>query len=67
MDEQTLRKLGHDLRGLLSPAMMVAERLQNNPDPAIQKSGTLILESLDRAVAAIGRATGLADGRTGTG
>ncbi len=56
MDEQTLRKLGHDLRGLLSPAMMVAERLQKNPDPAIQKSGTLILESLDRAVAAISRA-----------
>jgi len=57
MDEQSLRKLGHDLRGLLSPAMMVAERLQNNPDPAIQKSGTLILESLDRAVAAISKAT----------
>ncbi len=57
MDEQGLRKLGHDLRGLLSPAMMLAERLQNNPDPAVQKSGTLILQSLDRAVAAISKAT----------
>ena len=57
MDEPTLRKLGHDLRGMLSPAMMVAERLQNNPDPAIKKAGTIILESLDRAVAAISKAT----------
>jgi hypothetical protein len=56
MDEQRLRKLAHDLRGLLAPAMMLAERLQNNPDPAVQRSGTLILESLDRAVAAIGKA-----------
>ncbi len=57
MDESTLRKLSHDLRGILSPAMMVAERLQNSADPATSRAGTIILESLDRAVAVIGEAT----------
>ena len=54
MDDPILRKLSHDLRGILSPAMMVAERLQNNADPAIRNAATLILESLDRAVARLG-------------
>jgi hypothetical protein len=57
MDEAKLRKLGHDLRGILSPAMMVAERLQNSPDPAISRAGAIILESLDRAVTTISEAT----------
>jgi hypothetical protein len=55
VDDLTLRKLGHDLRGILSPAMMVAERLENHPDPAISRAGTLILESLDRAVALLNK------------
>ena len=58
MDDTTLRKLSHDLRGILSPAMMVAGRLQNHPDASISKSGRLVLECLDRAVAKLVEANG---------
>ena len=57
MDDAVFRKLGHDLRGILSPAMMVAERLEDNPDPAISSAGTMILEALDRAVEMIAKAS----------
>ncbi len=56
MNEKILRQLGHDLRGILAPAMMVAERLQRHPDPTVQHAGTIVLNSLDEAVATL-RAT----------
>jgi hypothetical protein len=53
MDQPALRQLGHDLRGILAPAMMVAERLQKHADPAVQRAGDIVLDSLDKAVLAI--------------
>ncbi len=50
MNETILRQLGHDLRGILAPAMMVAERLQRHPDPTVQHAGTIVLTALDQAV-----------------
>jgi signal transduction histidine kinase len=44
-------KLGHDLRGALSPAMLMSERLESNPDPAIRQAGTIVARALDRATA----------------
>ncbi|MDG6094167.1 hypothetical protein LOC54_03390 [Acetobacter sp. AN02] len=41
----------HDLRGLLSPAMLAADQLSLNPDPQIRKLSGQILDSLDRALA----------------
>lgn len=41
--------LRHDLRGVLSPALMVTDRLLRNPDPAIQRAGQAIVRSVDRA------------------
>ena len=43
--------LRHDLRGVLSPALMVADRLVNNPDPAIRRAGDAVVRSVDRATA----------------
>ena len=45
--------LRHDLRGVLSPALMVTDRLLSNPDPAIQRAGQAVVRSVDRATALI--------------
>ncbi|MGV4876760.1 hypothetical protein [Acetobacter indonesiensis] len=41
-------KLRHDIRGIISPAMLAAEQLDENPDPLVQKAAQTINESLDR-------------------
>ena len=43
--------LRHDLRGALSPALMVADRLLNNADPAVRRAGEAVVRSVDRATA----------------
>ena len=53
MPQDRLRELSHALRNILGPAMMVAERLSDHPDPSVQRGAKIILESLDRATAAI--------------
>ena len=45
--------LRHDLRGVLSPALMVTDRLLSNADPAVQRAGQAIVRSVDRATAII--------------
>ena len=49
--EAAASTLRHDLRGVLSPALMVADRLVNNPDPAIRRAGDAVVRSVDRATA----------------
>jgi signal transduction histidine kinase len=44
-----LGRFSHDMRGILSPAMLTAERLQANTDPAISRAGGLLLRSVERA------------------
>ena len=53
MNDEATRKLGHELRNVLSPAMMMAERISTHPDPQVQRAGKLILDSLDKATALI--------------
>lgn len=53
VDTDPVRALGHALRNTLSPAMLVAERLSDHADPAVQRSAKIILESLDKAAEAI--------------
>ena len=42
-------KVSHDLRGILTPALLTAERLQLNPDPRVQRAGEMLAQAVDRA------------------
>ncbi|MFT8419354.1 MAG: hypothetical protein ABF636_11080 [Acetobacter sp.] len=44
-------KLRHDIRGIISPAMLAAEQLSLSQDPAVEKAATTINDSLDRLTA----------------
>ena len=44
-----MAKVNHDLRGILSPAMLTAERLQMNPDPAVRRAGDVLVRAVERA------------------
>jgi len=46
-------ELRHDLRGAMSPALMVADRLVDHTDPAVSKAGDTIVRSIERATALI--------------
>ncbi len=43
------RRLRHDLRGALSPALLTADRLLTNADPAVQRTGSIIVRCVERA------------------
>lgn len=45
--------LRHNLRGALSPALMMADRLIAHADPAVQRAGEIVVRSIDRATALI--------------
>lgn len=49
--EKLVSSLRHDLRGLITPASLVADRLQHNDDPAIQRSANMIAGVIERVVA----------------
>jgi signal transduction histidine kinase len=42
-------KVSHDLRGILTPALLTAERLQLNPDPRVRRAGDMLVQAVDRA------------------
>jgi signal transduction histidine kinase len=42
-------KVSHDLRGILTPALLIAERLQLNPDPKVRRAGETLAQAVDRA------------------
>jgi signal transduction histidine kinase len=42
-------KVSHDLRGILTPALLTAERLQLNADPRVQRAGETLALAVDRA------------------
>jgi signal transduction histidine kinase len=45
----------HDLRNLLTPALLLTERLQGHADPGVRKTADRLAQSLDRAVALLAR------------
>src|SRR5206468_11604456 len=47
--EESSSHLRHDLRGVLSPALMMADRLLRNEDPAIRRAGQAVVRSVERA------------------
>jgi signal transduction histidine kinase len=42
-------KVSHDLRGILSPALLSAERLQSHEDATIRRTGDILVRSIERA------------------
>ena len=42
-------KISHDLRGVLSPMLLAAERLQSSGDPPISRAGDMLVRTVDRA------------------
>lgn len=51
--EAAITNLRHDLRGVLSPALMVSDRLTAHSDPTIQRAGEAVVNSVERATALI--------------
>ncbi len=49
--EKLVSSLRHDLRGLITPASLIADRLRLNTDPAIQRSANMISGVVERIVA----------------
>ncbi len=42
-------KVSHDLRGILTPALLTAERLQLNADPQVRRAGETLMQVVERA------------------
>ena len=42
-------KVSHDLRGILTPALLLAERLQFNSDAKVRRAGETLAQAVDRA------------------
>lgn len=42
-------KVSHDLRGILTPALLTSERLQLHADPKVQRAGETLAQAVDRA------------------
>ena len=55
--EREMSGLRHELRGALSPALMVSDRLLRSEDPLIRRAGDAVVRSVDRAMALIGQDT----------
>ncbi len=51
--------LRHDLRGVLSPALMMSDRLLNHPEPTVQRAGTAVVRSIERATALLNDSKGV--------
>jgi hypothetical protein len=46
-----ISRLRHDLNGILSPAMLTADRLLAHGDPAVQRAGQIMATTVERAAA----------------
>ncbi len=47
--EAKTSSLRHDLRGILSPALLTAERLLGHEDPVIKRAGEMMVKTVERA------------------
>lgn len=48
--EATMPSLRHDLRGLLSPAVLVSDRLTAHPDPEVVRVGETVMGVVTRVI-----------------
>jgi hypothetical protein len=49
--ERMVSEMRHDLRGAVSPAVLIADRLRQSSDPAVQRSGRTIGVVVERVLA----------------
>ncbi len=49
--EAKTSSLRHDLRGILSPALLTAERLLGYEDPVVRRAGDMMVKTVERASA----------------
>jgi hypothetical protein len=49
--ERNVTSLRHDLRGILSPALLTADRLVDNENPALRRVADVVIRTVDRATA----------------
>jgi len=54
-------KINHDLRGILSTALVVSDRLENSDDPDVRRITPVLFSSIDRAVKLCGATLDYAD------
>jgi len=47
-DDNSISILRHDLRGILSPALLVTDRLLTHDDPAVQRAGEVVARTVQR-------------------
>ena len=52
------RRVRHDLRGALSPVLLIADRLLNHADPAVGRSAGILVRTVDRATTLLADASG---------
>jgi signal transduction histidine kinase len=51
----SVAKIGHDLRNVLSPALLTAERLSLDSNPSVRRAGEVIMTAVDRANDLVGQ------------
>ena len=56
--EARTSSLRHDLRGILSPALLTAERLLGNDDPVVRRAGEVMVKTVERASARLAETKG---------
>jgi hypothetical protein len=49
--EKNVTSLRHDLRGILSPALLTADRLLENDNPALRRVADVVIRTVERATA----------------
>ena len=54
--ETLLSDLRHDLRGILSPTLLVSDRLLSHSDIAVRRTGERVVATVERAVARLAEA-----------
>ena len=50
-----MSRASHDLRGILSPALLAAERLQSHEDQRVSRAGDVLVRAVERATALVRR------------
>ena len=53
--EQALSRLRHDLRGILSPALLLADRLLTSQDPLAKRTAETMILTIERAEKALAK------------
>ena len=55
--ERSWSRLRHDLRGILSPALLLADRLSMSSDPIAKRTAEAMIATIERAERALAKKT----------